>query len=124
MLGLASVIAPIMVGGNVSVVLASQSRPLCAITLAEVLNSSDVPGGVVNILTGDVTELLPTMSAHMDVNALLLCSDDEEAQGLAQREAAENVKRVILSEAAPPSEDPYHILSFQEVKTTWHPIGV
>lgn len=124
LLGLASVIAPIMVGGNASVVVASQSRPLCAITLAEVLNSSDVPGGVVNILTGDSTELLPTMSAHMDVNALLLCSDKEESQEVAQREAAENVKRVILHDSDPLVEDPYHILSFQEVKTTWHPIGV
>lgn len=124
LLGLASVLAPVIVGGNSVVALASQSRPLCAITLAEVLNSSDVPPGVVNLLTGDSAELLPVMSAHMDVNALLLASDDQEAHRIAQQEAAANVKRVVLHDSGALAEDPYHILSFQEVKTTWHPVGV
>lgn len=124
LLGLCSVIAPIMVGGNTTVILASHRRPLSAITLAEVLNSSDVPGGVVNLLTGERQELLPHMSGHMDVHALLLCSDDPAEQKLAQREAAENVKRVTLPGDVPLGESPYHILDFQEIKTTWHPIGV
>lgn len=124
LLGLASVIAPIMVGGNTAVVLASHRRPLSSITLAEVLNSSDVPGGVVNILTGMRDELLPHLSSHMDVNALLLCSDDSAEQKLAQEEAVENVKRVKLEKDAPLDESPYHILDFQEIKTTWHPVGV
>ncbi|MEO1834207.1 MAG: aldehyde dehydrogenase family protein [Akkermansiaceae bacterium] len=124
LLGLSSVIAPIIVGGNSGVVLASQSRPLCSVTLAEVINSSDLPGGVVNILTGMRDELLPHLSSHMDVNALLLCSDDPAEQKLVQGEAVENVKRVRLHPDAPLDESPYHILDFQEIKTTWHPVGV
>lgn len=124
LLGLSSVIAPIIVGGNSGVVLASHSRPLCSVTLAEVLNSSDLPGGVVNILTGMRDELLPHLSSHMDVNALLLCSDDPAEQKLVQGEAVENVKRVRLHPDAPLDESPYHILDFQEIKTTWHPVGV
>jgi acyl-CoA reductase-like NAD-dependent aldehyde dehydrogenase len=124
LLGLSSVIAPIIVGGNTGVVLASHSRPLCSVTLAEVLNSSDLPGGVVNILTGMRDELLPHLSSHMDVNALLLCSDDPAEQKRVQEEAVENVKRVRLHPDAPLDESPYHILDFQEIKTTWHPVGV
>ena len=124
LLGLSSVIAPIIVGGNSGVVLASHSRPLCSVTLAEVLNSSDLPGGVVNILTGMREELLPHLSSHMDVNALLLCSDDPAEQKLVQEEAVENVKRVRVHPDAPLDESPYHILDFQEIKTTWHPVGV
>jgi acyl-CoA reductase-like NAD-dependent aldehyde dehydrogenase len=124
LLGLSSVIAPIIVGGNSGVVLASHSRPLCSVTLAEVLNSSDLPGGVVNILTGMREELLPHLSSHMDINALLLCSDDPAEQKLVQEEAVENVKRVRVHPDAPLDESPYHILDFQEIKTTWHPVGV
>ena len=124
LLGLCSVIAPILVGGNASVILASHSKPLCSVTLAEVLNSSDLPGGVVNLLTGMRDELLPHFSSHMDVNAFLLCSDDGAEQKLAQEEAVENVKRVTLHADAPLDESPYHILDFQEIKTTWHPVGV
>ena len=124
LLGLCSVVAPILVGGNTSVILASHARPLCAITLAEVLNSSDVPAGVVNILTGLREELLPHLASHMDVNALLLCSDEASEAKLAQEEAVENVKRVTLHRDGPLEESPYHILDFQEIKTTWHPVGV
>lgn len=124
LLGLCSVVAPILVGGNTSVILASHARPLCAITLAEVLNSSDVPAGVVNILTGLREELLPHLASHMDVNALLLCSDEASEAKLAQEEAVENVKRVTLHRDRPLEESPYHILDFQEIKTTWHPVGV
>ena len=124
LLGLCSVVAPILVGGNTSVILASHARPLCAITLAEVLNSSDVPAGVVNILTELREELLPHLASHMDVNALLLCSDEASEAKLAQEEAVENVKRVTLHRDGPLEESPYHILDFQEIKTTWHPVGV
>jgi acyl-CoA reductase-like NAD-dependent aldehyde dehydrogenase len=123
LLGLCSVLAPIMVGGNSAVVLASRDRPLCAVTFGEVLNSSDVPGGVVNLLTGFADELLPVMSSHMDVNSLLLCSDDPEAAALARVNAAENVKRVVVRPDAPLKESPYRVLDFQEIKTTWHPVG-
>ena len=124
LLGLCSVVAPILVGGNTSVILASHARPLCAITLAEVLNSSDVPGGTVNILTGLRDELLPQFAEHMDVNALLVCSDESGEIRLAQERAVENVKRVIPHADAPLAESPYHILDLQEIKTTWHPVGV
>ena len=124
LLGLCSVVAPLLVGGNASVILASHARPLCAITLAEVLNSSDVPGGAVNILTGLRDELLPQFAEHMDVNALLVCSDEAGETRLAQERAVENVKRVIPHVDAPLAESPYHILDFQEIKTTWHPVGV
>jgi acyl-CoA reductase-like NAD-dependent aldehyde dehydrogenase len=124
LLGLCSVVAPVMVGGNAGIVLAPRERPLCAVTFGEVLNSSDVPGGVVNILTGDVDELLPVMSSHMDVNALVLCSDDAEAARRARESAAENVKRVVVMPDKPLAESPCHIMDFQEIKTTWHPVGV
>ena len=124
LLGLSSALAPILVGGNAGVLLASHEKPLCAITLAEVLNSSDIPGGVVNILTGFRDELLPHLAGHMDINALLLCSDQQSEQKLAQEAAAENVKRVALHPDEPLKETPYHILDFQETKTTWHPVGV
>ena len=124
LLGLCSAIAPILTGGNTSVLLASHSKPLCAITLAEVLNSSDVPAGVVNILTGYRDELLPHFAEHMDVNALLLCSDEEEEAKMAGKKAAENLKRVVSHPDSPLEEDPYYILDFQEIKTTWHPVGV
>jgi acyl-CoA reductase-like NAD-dependent aldehyde dehydrogenase len=123
LLGLCSVVAPIMVGGNASVVLASSERPLTAITFAEVLNSSDVPGGVVNLMTGFADELLPVMSSHMDVNALLLCSDDPKAAAGAREQGAENVKRVVVKPDAPLEESPYYVMDFQEIKTTWHPVG-
>ncbi|MCE3283102.1 MAG: aldehyde dehydrogenase, partial [Chitinophagaceae bacterium] len=80
LLGLVSVIAPVIAGGNVAIVLASETRPLCAITFAEVINSSDVPGGVVNILTGKPSELATQFASHMDVNAMVFCEDDELVQ--------------------------------------------
>lgn len=123
LLGLCSVVAPIMVGGNASVVLASSERPLTAITFAEVLNSSDVPGGVVNLMTGFADELLPVMSSHMDVNALLLCTDDGKAAAAAREQGAENLKRVVVKSDGVLEESPYHVMDFQEIKTTWHPVG-
>ena len=124
LLGLCSALAPIVVGGNTSIILASQTKPLCAITLAEVLNSSDLPAGVVNILTGFRDELIPHFAEHMDVNALLLCSDGADEARITGKRSAENLKRVVVHSDAPLREDPYHVLDFQEIKTTWHPVGV
>jgi acyl-CoA reductase-like NAD-dependent aldehyde dehydrogenase len=122
LLGLISNVIPAIVGGNTVVVLASEGSPLSAITLSEVLNASDVPGGVVNVLTGSRTELASHMASHMDVNALVYCGGPGEELADVQLRAADNVKRVIRREALDAS--PYHILDTQETKTTWHPIGI
>src|SRR5688572_9364164 len=126
LLGLVSVIAPVIAGGNTCVVLASSSKPLCSVTFAEVLNSSDVPGGVVNILTGKIPELLPYFAEHMDVNAIVFCEDDNESKKMIQEKAAMNLKRVLLypdkNWTAAEAESPYLIMDLQEIKTTWHPI--
>jgi acyl-CoA reductase-like NAD-dependent aldehyde dehydrogenase len=117
---LVSRIAPVLVGGNSVVAVASESRPLAAIELAEVLATSDVPGGVVNILTGRKEELAPWLAGHMDVNAI----DVTGADGLVpdiERVAAENVKRVVRGQ--PDGQSPYQIADFLELKTVWHPIG-
>lgn len=128
LLGLISVIAPVIAGGNTCVVLASEPHPLPAITFAEVLNSSDVPGGVVNILTGLREELVEHFSTHMDVNAVFYTDKlTPEMRKMIDENAALNVKRVVkhqindwYSEGA---QSPYLITDFQETKTTWHPIG-
>ncbi|MBL4654588.1 MAG: aldehyde dehydrogenase family protein [Bacteroidia bacterium] len=128
LIGLVSVIAPVIVGGNTCVVLASHSKPLCSITFAEVLNSSDVPGGVVNILTGRRKELISHFSTHMDVNAVVYCGNAMEAKKTIQINAALNVKRIICPKiqdwTKPEAEDPYLIMNLQETKTTWHPVGI
>ena len=128
LLGLVSVIAPVIAGGNTCVALSSFSKPLCAVTFAEVLNSSDVPGGVVNIITGKVSELLPYFSDHMDVNAIVYCEKDNAAKKLIQEKASLNVKRTIFYDNInwysedTDSQSPYLIMDSQEIKTTWHPI--
>ena len=118
--GLVSRIAPAIVGGNAVVAVASESRPLAAVELAEALATSDVPGGVVNILTGRRAELAPWLAGHMDVNALDLAGADGGAAELEQL-AAENVKRVV--HGAPDDQSPWEIAAFLELKTVWHPIG-
>ncbi|MCX6275210.1 MAG: aldehyde dehydrogenase family protein [Bacteroidetes bacterium] len=127
LIGLISVIAPAIVGGNTVVVLASESKPLCAISLAEVLQTSDVPAGVVNLLTGNAKELNGHFSSHMDVNAIAYCNADEEQLKTIQINAANNVKRVLDYSKHDwmnaESQSPYFIMDFQEIKTTWHPIG-
>ncbi len=127
LLGLVSNIAPMIVGGNTCVVLASESIPLCAVSFAEVLHSSDVPGGVVNILTGYRSELAVHFASHMDVNAMIFCDGGKKLATLIQEEAAANIKRVIRRTetdwAKLSAQDPYLIRDTQEVKTTWHPIG-
>ncbi len=127
LIGLVANIAPAIVGGNTVVVLASESKPLCAVSFAEVLNSSDVPGGVVNILTGFREELSGQFASHMDVNAIVYPAVGRKMAKDIQCAATDNIKRVIarpdvdwMSES---SADPYLIRDTQEVKTTWHPIG-
>lgn len=120
---LVSAIAPALVGGNAIVVLAGENA-LTAISFAEVLATSDVPGGVVNILTGHRDELVPEFAKHMDLNAVLLCSNNNGERKMVELEAVENLKRVSLQPDRPLARSPYHILDFQEIKTTWHPIGV
>jgi acyl-CoA reductase-like NAD-dependent aldehyde dehydrogenase len=121
LLGLLTRVAPVLVGGNAAVVVASEPRPLAAIELAEVLATSDVPGGVVNLLTGRRAELAPVLAGHMDVNAIDLAGADGDA-GELERLAAENVKRVVHGRAD--AESLYEIAAFLELKTVWHPIGV
>jgi acyl-CoA reductase-like NAD-dependent aldehyde dehydrogenase len=118
--GLVLRLAPPIVAGNAAVVLASERRPLAAITLAEVLATSDVPGGVVNVLTGRKSELCPVLAGHMDVNALDLAGVDGDRVEL-ERLAAENVKRVVRNGEG---QSPWHAAAFLELKTVWHPIGV
>ena len=127
LLGLVSVIAPIIAGGNTAIALASTGKPLCAVTFAEVLATSDLPGGVVNILTGHRKELLDHFASHMDVNAVVYCDGDAKELASLRTKAAENVKRVVVRSADPTMDDaanPYAILDTQEVKTTWHPVGI
>lgn len=125
LLGLISNIAPVIVGGNTCVVLASEQLPLCAVSFAEVLHASDVPAGVVNILTGYREELTGQFASHMDVNAVIVTDADVVKE--VQISAAENIKRVIPRAGTKWSSDdaqhPYLIQDTQEVKTTWHPIG-
>ncbi len=127
LLGLVSNIAPAIAGGNSCVVLASESKPLCAVSFAEVLHASDVPGGVVNILTGFRAELVEQFASHMDVNAIVYCDGGKKVATSVQELAAENVKRVVQRTRVDWTKDdaqhPYLIRDTQEVKTTWHPIG-
>ncbi len=128
LLGLVSNIAPTIVGGNSCVVLAAESLPLSAISFAEVLHSSDVPGGVVNLLTGFRSELSGQFASHMDVNAVVYCDGGKKTAQAVQEAAADNIKRVIrrtgLNWDDDSTQHPYLVRDTQEVKTTWHPIGV
>jgi acyl-CoA reductase-like NAD-dependent aldehyde dehydrogenase len=130
LLGLLSVIAPVIVTGNVAVVVSSYERPLPAVTLAEVLATSDVPAGVVNILTGDATAVAPWLASHMDVNAIDLAgvAGDATLATALEVAAADNLKRVRRAPAAErdwtlvPGLD--SMTDFVEIKTVWHPMGV
>ncbi|MCW5931383.1 MAG: aldehyde dehydrogenase family protein [Bacteroidetes bacterium] len=123
LLSLITTIAPAIAGGNAIIVLAAEKYPLTAIDLAEVLNASDVPGGVVNILTGYSKELHTHFSSHMDVNAMMYCGNNADELKTIQTNAALNVKRVIAVKDIK-EESPYRIMGLQEVKTTWHPVGI
>jgi len=128
LLGLVSVVAPVIVSGNTAVVVAAERLPLPAVTLTEVLATSDLPGGVINLLTGRTAELAPVLAAHMDVNAIDLCGAPANQVTDLERAAADNVKRVMRpagdSEDWTADPDPQRILAFTELKTVWHPVGV
>ena len=132
LLGLVSRLAPVIVSGNCAVVIASETRPLPAVTLTEVLATSDVPGGVVNLITGLRRELVSHLAAHMDVNALDAYGLDPAEAASAEDSATENVKRFVRPPAggegsvdwlSPRAQSPYLIAEFLETKTVWHPIG-
>jgi acyl-CoA reductase-like NAD-dependent aldehyde dehydrogenase len=135
LLGLVSRLAPVLAGGNVAVVLASEGRPLPAITMAEVLATSDVPGGVVNVLTGYRAELVPVLAAHVDVDGLDGWGIPDDQRTAAELAAADSVKRVARRPAGVSdarfdwlddraTERPEWISAFLEMKTVWHPIGM
>jgi acyl-CoA reductase-like NAD-dependent aldehyde dehydrogenase len=126
LLGLVSVIAPVIAGGNTCVVLASETKPLCGVTFSEVLNSSDLPGGVVNILTGKPAELATWFTDHMDVNATIYCEKDSSVQKMIREKSALNLKRISFYDKvnwhSEEGQSPYFIMDTQEIKTTWHPV--
>jgi acyl-CoA reductase-like NAD-dependent aldehyde dehydrogenase len=126
LLGLISVITPVITGGNACVLIAAEEDPCVAITFAEVTATSDVPAGVINILTGRTSELAPHLAAHADVNALDLTGSDPEIRASLEEAAAETVKRVYVPKgepnfAAPPGTA--RLRAFLEIKTVWHPTG-
>ncbi len=127
LLGLVSRLAPAIVSGNTAVVIASERSPLPAVSLSEVLATSDVPGGVVNILTGITAELVPWLAGHMDVNAIDVTGVPAQLRAEAERVAADNVKRVVCAPDADPfderAQSPYEVTALMEFKTVWHPIG-
>ena len=122
LLGIVNLIAPMIIGGNVCTVFASEKYPMTAVDFAEVLNASDVPGGVVNIITGLQKEFIGHASSHMDVNAILFSDLDQAQRKDIQENASLNVKRV-LDFSKEDMLSPYRILAAQEIKTTWHPVG-
>jgi acyl-CoA reductase-like NAD-dependent aldehyde dehydrogenase len=127
LLGLISVVAPVIASGNTAVVVTSQDRPLPAITLSEVLATSDLPGGVVNLLTGRTAEIAPWLASHADVNALDLTGAPDSLRADLERSAAGTVKRVLRAKAGEDwtrEPDISRLRAYLETKTVWHPIGV
>jgi acyl-CoA reductase-like NAD-dependent aldehyde dehydrogenase len=130
LLGFVSLVAPVILSGNCAVVLASTTKPLPALTFSEIIATSDLPGGVVNILAGDRSELAPHFAGHMDVNAIVDASGDKEIERELQRGGEHNVKRYVRRDLAATqwrgseAENPYWILDTIEMKTAWHPIGL
>jgi acyl-CoA reductase-like NAD-dependent aldehyde dehydrogenase len=128
LLGLVGRLAPAIVSGNTSVLIASERSPLPAVSLGEVLATSDVPGGVVNVLTGITAELAPWLAGHMDVNAIDVTGVARERLAEVERAAAENVKRVVRAPDVDPfaaeAQSPYQVTALTEFKTVWHPVGV
>lgn len=128
--GLVSAVAPVIVTGNSAIVVASEKFPLPALTFAEILATSDLPGGVINILSGQRKELIPHLAGHMDINAIVNATPGEEAHAALQAGTAINLKRYSRRTLAPEDwlgpagEDPYWILDTVEIKTAWHPIGL
>lgn len=126
LLGLVSTIAPVIAGGNTCIVVASEGMPLPAVTFTEVLATSDLPGGVVNLLTGYRKELLKPLVTHMDINAVVVAGASNEERAMLDQEATCNLKRMVYPKVSDwnseEGQSPYFILDTQEVKTTWHPI--
>lgn len=125
LIGLVSMLLPAICGGNTAVVLASEKLPLCAVTFAEVLNSSDVPGGVVNIITGSIDEMAPTLASHMDVNALITSHLEDSLKKNLSIAAVDNLKRnyeFTVDWNKSDAQGLHYISDLQEIKTTWHPI--
>ncbi len=129
-LALVSLVAPVILAGNAAIVLASTTKPLPALTFSEIIATSDLPGGVVNILSGDRAELAPHFASHMDVNAIVDASGDAKIGRKLQSGGGYNVKRYVRRELTPDewstsaAENPYWILDTVEMKTAWHPIGL
>jgi acyl-CoA reductase-like NAD-dependent aldehyde dehydrogenase len=127
LLALVSWLAPAIVSGNSTVAMASQRWPLPAVTLAEVLSTSDLPGGVVNILTGLTAELIPFLAGHMDVNAIDLTGCPQHLLPEVEQLCADNVKRIVRAEGddwfADEAQSPYAVTALMEMKTVWHPMG-
>ncbi|HEY7582312.1 MAG TPA: aldehyde dehydrogenase family protein [Acidimicrobiia bacterium] len=124
LLGLVSRLAPVMVAGNTAVVISSETQPLPAITFSEVLESSDVPAGVINILTGFPSELAPWLADHMDVNAVDMAGAAPEVGLRVRQGAVHNVKRLVGTDGYTDLQSPYLIAAFTETKTVWHPKGL
>jgi acyl-CoA reductase-like NAD-dependent aldehyde dehydrogenase len=130
LLALVSVVAPVILSGNTAVVLASEQHPLPALTLGEILATSDLPGGVINLLAGRRAELAPHFATHMDINAIVDATGDAALGAQLQSGTAINLKRYASRSLAADewfsskAEDPYWILDTVEMKTAWHPIGV
>lgn len=128
LLGLISLIAPAVAGGNAVIALADEKFPLTATNLAEVLHASDVPGGTVNLLTGYKTDLLKQFATHMDLNAVIYGGNNAGELKLLEENAAVNVKRIVKNfyddYFSGEAQNPYHIMDTQEIKTTWHPVGL
>ena len=128
LLGLISVVAPLIVGGNSCVILSSEKNPMVSISFAEVINTSDVPHGVLNILTGKRKELITHFASHKDVNSIIYCGNNNEEIKNIEKISVENLKRVKIYKRtnwdSQDSQSPYFIEKFQEIKTTWHPTQV
>ena len=130
LLALVSLVAPVILSGNTAVVLTSATQPLPALTFSEIIATSDLPGGVVNLLSGDPAELAPHIASHMDVNAIVDASGDPKVAATLQQGGGYNVKRYLPREMkaadwrSPAAENPYWILDTVEMKTAWHPIGL
>jgi acyl-CoA reductase-like NAD-dependent aldehyde dehydrogenase len=120
LLGLIDAIAPVIVGGNTVIVLASTKAPLSAMSFAEVIATSDVPAGVINVLTGKKDEIAPWMASHMDIDGMDISGLGAKSHGAVRIAGAENLKRIYSFNSA----DPSRILAFLEHKTVWHPIGL
>lgn len=129
LLALVSLVAPVILSGNTAVVLTSTSQPLPALTFSEIIATSDLPDGVINLLSGDPLELAPFVAAHLDVNAIVDASGNEEVALALQQGGGFNVKRYVSRTLKPNEwrtmgENPYWILDTVEMKTAWHPIGL